>query len=484
MAAPANDQFANAQVLPGTAATTTNGTTVAASTQAGEPDHGAFDPVISVWYRWTAPSSGTILVDACDGPDGVVSSVAFYTGGSLSGLSMIGNGNCIGFFKAAADTTYRIAVGSDPGYPGQFPLSLELLDPPANDDLGNAQQLPSSDSSTTPGTMYGSSRESGEGGYNFSDELRTSSVWFRWTAPSSGTGRLRACGPPYSVSQIVVFTGETIGDLQEVGNGQGNCGANFAATAGQTYKIALVGFAGDWDSFSLVLDMLERPANDDFADAAVLSGRPPLSTTGTTLGATEQYGEGFGLLVGNTSVWYSWTSPINGTIRASSSCEPQGERNHDVAVFTGDDVETLNDLSWDTCSTSFRAVAGRTYRIMVSNSTFGGGPFQLDLAGIPDEPRLGKVVVRGPARMKSGRAGIFRVTISNPNNIDVTGVRLAVSGRGVKARSLIGRIRAGTARTVRIKVRPIWTGRTFATFKVGSANAGSRSTKKRIDVRR
>jgi hypothetical protein len=457
---------------------------VSASAQAGEPDHGAFDPVISVWYRWTAPSSGTALVDACDGPDGFVNTVAFYTGGSLAGLSMIGNGNCIGFFRAVAGTTYRIAVGSDPGYPGQFPLSLDLVDPPANDDLGNAQPLPSSDSSSTPGTMYGASREPGEGGYNYSDELRASSVWYSWTAPSSGTGRLRACGGDFTVGQIVVFTGETMGDLQEVGNGQGNCGANFAATAGQTYRIALVGFAEAWESFSLVLDMLERPANDDLADAAVLSGPPPLSTTGTTLGATEQYGEGFGLLVGNTSVWYSWTSPINGLIRASSSCEPQGERNHDVAVFTGDDVETLNELSWDTCGTNFRAVAGSTYKIMVSNSTFGGGPFQLQLAGIPDEPRLGKVVVRGPTRMKSGRSGIFRVTISNPNNVDVSGVRVAVSGRGVKARSLVGRIRAGTARTIRIRLRPTWTGRTFANFRISSDNAGGKSVKKRIDVRR
>ena len=66
-AAPSNDNFANAWTLPGDsgAATSTN---VGATGESGEPSHvtdsnGAHGTSSSVWFRWTAPASGSVTFD-------------------------------------------------------------------------------------------------------------------------------------------------------------------------------------------------------------------------------------------------------------------------------------------------------------------------------------------------------------------------------------------------------------------------------------
>ena len=96
---PANDDFANAQVLTG-ANGTTSGTNVDATGETGEPaNHAAecCDPDLgdaSVWYKWTAPSSGvfafdTFVTDELLGgiEDGTVLGV--YTGSAVNALTEV-----------------------------------------------------------------------------------------------------------------------------------------------------------------------------------------------------------------------------------------------------------------------------------------------------------------------------------------------------------------------------------------------------------
>jgi hypothetical protein len=66
-AAPANDNFANAQVLPSTSAVTVAGTNVGATAQSGEPHGKDFlsRDRSTVWYQWTAPSAADTSIDAC-----------------------------------------------------------------------------------------------------------------------------------------------------------------------------------------------------------------------------------------------------------------------------------------------------------------------------------------------------------------------------------------------------------------------------------
>ncbi|MEX1219258.1 MAG: hypothetical protein WEB05_02600 [Solirubrobacterales bacterium] len=96
--------------------------------------------------------------------------------------------------------------------------------------------------------------------------------------------------------------------------------------------------------------------------------------------------------------------------------------------------------------------------------------------------RIGTVAVSGPARVKKGASASYRVTIRNTGNTAATGVRLVASGRGIRLNSPIGTIAAGGTRTETLRVRPRVIGTVKATFRVSSANAGSRSAMKTIKV--
>jgi hypothetical protein len=68
-AAPANDNIANAPVIP-TAGGTVHGTNVGATAEANEPRRVDFlgRSASTVWYAWTAPSSpAQLTIDACQG---------------------------------------------------------------------------------------------------------------------------------------------------------------------------------------------------------------------------------------------------------------------------------------------------------------------------------------------------------------------------------------------------------------------------------
>src|SRR3954452_11045742 len=144
-AAPTNDAFAAAASLSGWT-TTATGTNVAATRETGEPMHGGVTiETGSVWWRWTAPQSGTVRIDTIASDFDPVLGV--YTGGSVSALTTIAsNDNAVGTyqsdvtFAATAGTTYAIAVAGFNSWTGNIRLSINAPRP-ANDDCASAQAL-------------------------------------------------------------------------------------------------------------------------------------------------------------------------------------------------------------------------------------------------------------------------------------------------------------------------------------------------------
>src|SRR3712207_2098533 len=63
-APPSNDNLAAATVISG-ATGTISGTNVEATGETGEGAHGSGGPNRSVWYTWTAPSSGSVTFETC-----------------------------------------------------------------------------------------------------------------------------------------------------------------------------------------------------------------------------------------------------------------------------------------------------------------------------------------------------------------------------------------------------------------------------------
>ncbi|MBK5232905.1 MAG: DUF1573 domain-containing protein [Thermoleophilia bacterium] len=111
-------------------------------------------------------------------------------------------------------------------------------------------------------------------------------------------------------------------------------------------------------------------------------------------------------------------------------------------------------------------------------------PLSVPLTGIGGKAKISKVTVSGPAKVKKGKKATYSVKITNSGNATATGVRLKVSGRGVAFNTSVGKISAGKSRTVKVKLKPKKPGKIKATFKVTSKNAGGKSVKKTITVKK
>ena len=133
--APGNDSFALAVPLPSTNITTSSGSNVGASAEAGEPMHstvpggppGALPGGASIWWRWTPPISGSGFASTCG--SAIFTFTGVYTGASVNALANVINGEIecddgsagsTVSFPAVAGQTYRIAVDGDPvGHTGR-----------------------------------------------------------------------------------------------------------------------------------------------------------------------------------------------------------------------------------------------------------------------------------------------------------------------------------------------------------------------------
>src|SRR5579862_224206 len=135
-AAPANDNFANAVNLGSSMPLTVNGTNLNATWEAGEPNHGNGDGQSSIWYKWIAPSTGSVYISTAG--SAFDTTLAVYTGTAVNALTLVGqNDDAIGdnpnpgtgstslvAIQAAAGTTYYIAIDGLQGAQGNTTLSI------------------------------------------------------------------------------------------------------------------------------------------------------------------------------------------------------------------------------------------------------------------------------------------------------------------------------------------------------------------------
>ncbi len=111
---PANDAFAQRIVLSGRAVTTTANNQFA-TREPGEPFHWNSSELASLWWTWTAPSSGTTVITLAGSSFDTV--MAVYTGTALTNLNQIAHDDDSAdgtvsrvSFAAASGVTYHIAV--------------------------------------------------------------------------------------------------------------------------------------------------------------------------------------------------------------------------------------------------------------------------------------------------------------------------------------------------------------------------------------
>lgn len=251
--APANDDFANAEPL-----TTRFGFLGAVNEEAtrepGEPFHAGNSGGASVWYTWTASHQGPVTFQTCDSDFDTV--LAVYAGDELTALEHVasddngceyGSGSRVAFVSVANET-YRIAVDGVDGVTGFFPLVWALA--PTNDDFVNAVEI-TGDSGFATGDNFGAAREEGEPEHGAPGG---SSVWYRWTAPSSGPATFDLCDSDFD-TLLAVYTGPSVSGLTQVAANDQGCGdasrVSFQASGGTTYSIAVDGYYGSTGNLAL-----------------------------------------------------------------------------------------------------------------------------------------------------------------------------------------------------------------------------------------
>ena len=129
---PANDMFANAQELPGISGTVMGNNTTATK-EFGEPNHASNEGGKSVWYKWTAPADGEILLTTTNSAFDTLLGV--YIGNRVTNLTeVISNDDALEGVKgskvrfgARSGEIYRIAVDGYRGPQDSGTVQLDYL---------------------------------------------------------------------------------------------------------------------------------------------------------------------------------------------------------------------------------------------------------------------------------------------------------------------------------------------------------------------
>ena len=279
--APENDDFANAELLEGEAGSV-EGTLQYATVETGDCTLDFTDPRATVWYKWKAPFTGTVLftADAADEEDSWLFRLIaahgrangnggddeeYGSGVSGSGSDVWGGGATGGdsgeevelddcwfydtdwvAFDVVEGETYYVSVvmlddeDVDAVGSGDFTLSWEQFYRPENDNFADAIAL-SGESVRATGTSILATAEEGD---PLADDFGCeATVWWKWTAEADGWMTFDSLGSDfdpvigvYTLGPSNTFENVAISEYYE-----GCVALDFETTAGTTYYIEVGG---------------------------------------------------------------------------------------------------------------------------------------------------------------------------------------------------------------------------------------------------
>ncbi len=246
--APFNDNQDNCDSISGTSGST-SGDNVHSTSESGEPDNNGH----TVWWCWTAPSSGCYQFDTTGSDFSTVLCVFRKIGFTLSEEDCSGS---FVSFRAFANETYLIRVDGDGGAEGDIFLNWQQLSGPSNDNFADAATI-SDASGSTFGDNFCATSESAEPSNN------GATVWWKWTAPSSGQWAFSTAGSDFD-TVLCIYTGADISSLSGAGcnddyNSTFQSYLEFSATGGTTYWIRVEGFSEAVGNINLAWSQLTVP---------------------------------------------------------------------------------------------------------------------------------------------------------------------------------------------------------------------------------
>ncbi|HYQ78251.1 MAG TPA: hypothetical protein VEP91_03990 [Solirubrobacterales bacterium] len=268
-------------------------------------------------------------------------------------------------------------------------LPASALAAPGNDDFANRQLVSGALPIEVAGSNVEATKEEGE----FIPGLAPAghSVWFEWEAEADGWVTIGACDDEFP-TVLAVFTGTAVNALTVVAEGNGSEGPDcpfsgrqfsFEAEAGTKYEIAVDGNGFHLPespppvtegAIALRIEETPLPSNDDFADAATLTGsisEEPggrrfffTNTRGFNWKATTEEGEPEADTTG-ASVWYSFTAPEDAEYHFGAPCCQSAFFLH-RDLYTGDALDQLTPLAVGVEFPEIELAAGDTVRIRIS----------------------------------------------------------------------------------------------------------------------
>jgi Ca2+-binding RTX toxin-like protein len=269
--------------------------------------------------------------------------------------------------------------------------------PPPNDNFANATVLPSPLPVTVTATNVEATKEPGEP--TPVGTTTVASVWWQWVAPATGTVTISLCVGTDFDTVLGVYTGTAVNALTSLSTSDDSCGGlsapsrvSLLVTSGVTYKIAVAGFEGDSDTGNIGLGISNPtpPANDNFANAAIVNGSPIF---GSNVNASAEPGEPLHLgTSGDPSVWWQWTPGLSGVATVSTCGSSFATL---PAVYTGTAVAALTDVV-----ESVQSCLDNDYQTIVRFEATGGTPYRIAVAGYDEESgsiTLGTSVAPPPA---------------------------------------------------------------------------------------
>jgi len=279
----------------------------------------------SIWYRWTAGSTGPVAV-----------TVNSDFNPFLSGYKVDYNGSPFRFtfatgsllqtpsttrirFDAVEGTTYYFAVNGEYREQGTGILTLSTAQPPPNDKFADATAL----SGNVEGVAFSNvdaSREPFDYGPN-----DAKSIWYTWTAPSTGLYKIRATAAsgtwftPVARAFTIAdphYLRQISGDPILLGNASVS---QFEASEGETYWLQIDGLDSQMGTGTFGIRLISPPDNDLLENARELPSQAPLTFSGTTEDSSLERGETGYSSYTTGSVWFHWTPPVSGTYAITHS---------------------------------------------------------------------------------------------------------------------------------------------------------------------
>lgn len=363
----ANDKFQDAILLQGSSGSV-SGSNTGASKESGEPPHGGRSGGASVWWRWIAPSPGTLVVDTVGSDFDTL--LGAYTGNRVNALATVaGNddGDGIGLLSrveltTVAGTVYYLAVDGYEAATGDIRLNWQFTPQIIPGELAVIPDTPLESQGTVGGPFDPASRLytlSNVGGSSIPWNAVPSANWLN-VSPASGT---LAAGAETTVTVSLNANANALP--------AGQYGASVAFNESVRAVLLRVTGTGGGD-------------NDDFASAQTLAGA---SVQGDNSSASKETGEpDHGGAPGGRSLWWRWTASGDGVVvvdTAGSSFDTT------LGVYRGTSVDALEQVAGNDDAiglqsrASFQASTGTDYYIAVDGyaGAFGAVSLQLSSGG-------------------------------------------------------------------------------------------------------